>query len=244
MGLVIVYQKRVGCRLRKLKKNVKGLGGKGRLTDAKIDTLQNYFGIALRQNVGKLNDMRKPCLASMYHVAGYHDSCPSSKDSWCQYRVDKLNNTNLYKSKGELPIDVRKAILPIYNNLCKEEMLKKCLHGKTQNANESFNGTIWNRIPKATYVGLSTLCSGVYDAVSHFNYGQKAALDTIRLLDIDPGIYMTKSCGSINKKRKRQSIYKILSPQKERRKILRHSSKKRNDKVVEEEGTSFEAGGF
>ena len=76
------------------------------------------------------------------------------------------------------------------------------------------------------------MCSGVYDAVSHFNYGQKAALDTIRLLDIDPDIYMTKSCGSINKKRKHQFIYKTLS----RRKILRHSSKKRNDKVVEQEG--------
>ena len=74
------YQKRVGCRLRKLKKNMKVLGGKGRLTDAKIDTLQNYFGIALQQNVEKLNDMRKPCLASMYHVAGYHDCCPSSKN--------------------------------------------------------------------------------------------------------------------------------------------------------------------
>ena len=89
-------------------------------------------------------------------------------------------------------------------------MLKKCLHGKTQNSNESFNGTIWNWIPKATHVGLITLCSGVYDAVSHFNYGQKAALDIVRLLDIDPGIYMTKSCGSINKRRKHQSIYKTL----------------------------------
>ena len=47
----------VSVRLRKLKKNVKGLGGKGRLTDAKINTLQNYFGIALRQNVEKLNDV-------------------------------------------------------------------------------------------------------------------------------------------------------------------------------------------
>ena len=114
--------------------------------------------------------------------------------------MNKLNNTNLYKSKGELPIDIRKAILPIYNDLCKEEMLKKCRHGKTQNANESFNGTIWDRIPKVTHVSLSTLCSGVYDALSHFNYGQKAALDIIRLLDIDPGIYMIKFCGSINKK--------------------------------------------
>ena len=73
-------------------------------------------------NVGKLNDMRKSCLASMYHAAGYHDSCPSSKDAWCQYREDKLNNTNLYKCKTDLPTDVRKAILPIYNDLCK----KKC----------------------------------------------------------------------------------------------------------------------
>ena len=196
----------MGCRLRKLKQNVIGVGGKGRLTDAKSDTLQNYFGIAPRQNVGKLNDMGKSCLVSMYHVAGYHDSRPSSKDSWCQYQVDKLSNTNLYKSKGKLPTDVRRAILPTYNDFCKEEMLKKCLDGKTQNANESLSATIWNRIPKATHIGLSTLCSGVYDAVIHFNYGQKAALDTIRLVDIDPGISMTKSCGNINKKRNHQSI--------------------------------------
>ena len=33
------YQKRVDCRLRKLKKNVKGFGANGRLTNDKIDTL-------------------------------------------------------------------------------------------------------------------------------------------------------------------------------------------------------------
>ena len=126
----------------------------------------------------------------------------------------------------------------------KKKLLKKCLHGKTQNVNESFNGTIWNWIPKATHIGLSTLCSRVYEAVSHFNYGQKAALDTIRLVDIDPGTYMTKSCGSINKKRKHQSIYKTLSPQEKHRKFLRHSSKKRNDKVAEQEGTSYKVEGF
>ena len=39
-------QKRVGTALRKLKK-----GGKGKLTDAIIDKLQNYYGIAIRSNV-------------------------------------------------------------------------------------------------------------------------------------------------------------------------------------------------
>ena len=36
------------------KKDVKGLGWEGPLTDAKTDTLQNCFGIALRQNAGTL----------------------------------------------------------------------------------------------------------------------------------------------------------------------------------------------
>jgi len=84
----------------------------------------------------------------------------------------------------------------------------------------------------------------VYDAIGHFNYGQKAALDTMKLLNITPGFYMMKSCGSVNRKRKRLSVYKGTSLVKKRRKILRHSKKKRNDKIVEAEGTSYEAGGF
>ena len=48
-------QKRLGTRLRKLRKDYKGkrlndgkiLSGKGRLTDVAINTLQNYFGMAI-----------------------------------------------------------------------------------------------------------------------------------------------------------------------------------------------------
>ena len=46
----------------KEKNDVKELSGKGRLTDAKIDTLQNYFGIALRQNAGGI-DVSYCCLS-------------------------------------------------------------------------------------------------------------------------------------------------------------------------------------
>ena len=49
-------QKRVGNRLRKKKMEVKGLGGKKRLTDELINRLQNYFGIAIsnkREAVGR-----------------------------------------------------------------------------------------------------------------------------------------------------------------------------------------------
>ena len=111
------YKKGVGTRLRKLKKKTKGLGGKGRLTDTKIDTLQNYFGIAWRQNVGNLDAMTKACKASMFHVADYHDSCLKRRDSWCQFQKEKLLNTSLHKSKGGLPVDVRTSIILIYHDL-------------------------------------------------------------------------------------------------------------------------------
>ena len=40
-------QKRLQTALRKLKNKKKGMGGKGRLTDATIDKLQNDYGIAI-----------------------------------------------------------------------------------------------------------------------------------------------------------------------------------------------------
>jgi len=49
-------QKRMGTRLRNLKKNVKGLGGRGRLTDSLIDRFQNYYGIAISKRItGMIN---------------------------------------------------------------------------------------------------------------------------------------------------------------------------------------------
>ena len=83
------YQKRVGNRLRKLRTT----------TSSKIDILQYYFGIALRQNVGNLENMTNAIHASLYHVSGYHDSCPKTNDGWCQYKNDKVGGTNLFIKK-------------------------------------------------------------------------------------------------------------------------------------------------
>ena len=238
------YQKRIGTRLRKKKKEVKGLGGRGRLTDAKIDVLQNYFGIALRQNCGNLDQMILACKASMFHVAGYHDACPQGQESWCQYQLDRVNNTSLYKDKKVLPLDVRQAILPIYLDLCKRENLEKCLHGRTQNNNESFNGMIWNRVPKATHVGIDILSLGVYDAIAHFNDGAIAAYNILKGVGVEPGSNMVNGLQIQNKVRKRLSAFRMSGPQLKKRKIIRHLRKKKYDKNIADEGTSYEAGGF
>ncbi|CAB4006037.1 Hypothetical predicted protein [Paramuricea clavata] len=60
-------QKQVGSRLCKLKSankglklaDGKGLGGKGRLTDGKIDVLQNYYGVPVRENLDDVDRMAK-----------------------------------------------------------------------------------------------------------------------------------------------------------------------------------------
>lgn len=65
-------QKLVGCRLRKLRKRVAGLAGRGKLTDALIDRLQNYYGVAIRANVGDLQEMKKATPASLFHCSTPH----------------------------------------------------------------------------------------------------------------------------------------------------------------------------
>ena len=69
-------QKRMGKRLRQLRKTVKGLGGSKRLTDAMIDKIQNYYGIAIRHNAGKdVKTMKEAIwggggyLGGFFHVA-------------------------------------------------------------------------------------------------------------------------------------------------------------------------------
>ena len=58
---------------------MKGLNGK--LTATIIDTLQNYYGIAVRSNARDLEGMKKSIHASLFHVASnkdneWHDHCP------------------------------------------------------------------------------------------------------------------------------------------------------------------------
>ena len=244
------YQKRTGSRLRKLKKKTKGLGGKGRLTDSMIDRLQNYFGMAIRQNCHNLEAMQSAAKASLFHVSSskknnwHYPHCPVGPDSWCGYNRDKANGTNHYRPGPGLPKDIVMQIRPIYVELTSEENLKKCLHGKTQNQNESFNSTMWDRIPKARYVALKHLEFGVMDAVANFNIGRKASILIFEKLGMIPGKFMNNGCIAMNRKRLRNSLVKNRKPVKVRRQILRARKMKKIDTDKEKEGKTYAPGGF
>ena len=154
--------------------------------------------------------MQKATRATLFHVASsanqsYHSSayCPTGKDSWCRFQRDKTKGkgTNMYKPSKGLPLDVIKHVKPIFESLSSEELLSDCLHGKTQNHNESFNGTIWDRLPKSKYSGLTQLRFGVYDAVANFNIGRKASILIFEKMGMISGKYMLRGCFKTNKRR-------------------------------------------
>ena len=57
-----------------MKKKEKGLAGKGKLTNAIIDKLQNYYGIAIRQNKDNSAGMQAAVKATLFHVASSKDN--------------------------------------------------------------------------------------------------------------------------------------------------------------------------
>ena len=243
-------QKRLGTALRKLKKNVKGLGGKGKLTKALIDKLQNYYGIAVRANVGDLQGMKQAINASLFHCIAKADTphmhvhCPDGKDSWCRFKKDKAANTNTYRPSKGLPLNVIKEVKPVYVRLSQDSLLEQCLHGKTQNQNESLNGMIWERAPKVTFVGSGIIETASYDAIAHFNIGTDASRRILKELGIEAGEHTKNACKRLDLKRIKVSEYKEQNSVKQRRRQIRGKKKSRIDEVEQREGLQYGPGEF
>ncbi|KAJ8898268.1 hypothetical protein PR048_003628 [Dryococelus australis] len=74
-------QKRMDSRLRRLTTSKKGkklndgrtLDGKNRLTDSTIDIIQNYYGLAIRQNTDSVEKMRTTVWALFCHISSIDD---------------------------------------------------------------------------------------------------------------------------------------------------------------------------
>ncbi|GFW34532.1 uncharacterized protein TNCV_3104331 [Trichonephila clavipes] len=204
--------KRMGTRLRRLKTKMRGqklsdgkpLCGRNRLTEAEIDRLQAYYGLAIRRNLSSVKNMQQAIWAIFLHKLStdekpQHGFCPSDSDTW---------------------------------DLANPELLKKCLHGGTQNRNESVNNVIWSRVPKKTFVQLEVLSLGTYDAVSSFNMGNVSKLEILRKMCIEPGDYTVQAMECLDKQRLLRAKYYCLQKTKEVRKEKRLKRKKEDDELL------------
>ena len=186
-------QKRMGTRLRNKKKAAK-LGGKNRLTEAIIKKLTLYYGLAIRRNVDSVEGMRKAIIATLDHYCSTdksprHENCPTGADSWCEWRkAEAANQLKTFKNPPRL-IDeqIEKHIRPIYQDLSNDDLLTRCLGGHTQNANESFNSTVWRMAPKHLDSGLKIVETASYLAAGMFNEGYSTILTTMQQLQLKIG---------------------------------------------------------
>ena len=247
-------QKRLGTRLRNIVKAHKGtstpLSGRGKLTDNIINSMQNFYGMAIRKNSGQLYPMKKAIGAILFHCTDIknqelrHRMCPRDEETWCKYQLDKLKGTKTYKDKISIPYYIHNIIKPIFKDLSNDELLMKCLHGQTQNTNEALNSIIWTRCPKNVFVNRSTLEIGVNSAIIHFNNGSIGVTEVFNHFGLSGDVTVKKS-QERNKDRINRMNKKSTNKIKKRRKRLRTIKKGFSDREEETEVTeSYVPGRF
>ena len=229
----------------------KKISGRGRLTDKVINTMQNYYGMAIRQNTNDLFAMRKSVIATLMHNTNFDDAetrhryCPKSIDSWCKYQKDILTGEKTYKDHVNLPVAIKKEVEPIFKDLSSEALLSKCLDGLTQNNNESLNAFIWKKCPKNVYVSRNIIEIGVASAVLEFNNGTQGIKKVYENAGLHFGKFITAACKKKDKSRISIMTHKSSDSVKKRRKKLRAIRKGFCDKEKEEEGgESYVSGGY
>lgn len=83
-----------------------------------------------------------------------------------------------------LPRYICDIIKPLFERLSSDELLNKCTHGGTQNANEAFHHIIWQRVPKEKFCGAQRLRLGVSMATLSFNDGERGIIAAFQAMGL------------------------------------------------------------
>ncbi|XP_077258532.1 uncharacterized protein LOC143895352 isoform X2 [Temnothorax americanus] len=243
-------QKRMGTRLRDVKKKNKGIGGKGagKLTDKLIKDLTLYYGLAIRRHPDSAEEMKKAVWATFHHKCSTddepkHDNCPPGENSWCKWRVAEATGRLAdFHHEPALQESVQKAIRPVYEALSSNDLLQRCTGGNTQNDNESFNACIWKLAPKHLHCGVETIRIATYIAAGIFNEGYSSILKTMNTLGIIVGPNSKNFAVKTDEKRIAAADKNMSEFVKKARIEKINMQIQQNNFFEEEEGTLYGAG--
>ncbi|KAL8619907.1 hypothetical protein ACOMHN_015191 [Nucella lapillus] len=250
--------KRVGTALRNLvsdnKKRKVTLGGKksGALTQKTMNKLQSYYAKAIRSNHRSVTDMENAIWGTVFHCCStdddpHHQRCQKGKNSWCFYQRAIASEITPPKHEDNigtsLNIGVFRAIVPVYKKLADPELLKRCTHSKTQNANESLHGVIWSRCPKDNFASRAKVEMATILAVGEFNMGSTASHNFMASQGLTVGRH-TKRLGKArdNIRQGNSRLSKEAKQQKRREKIQQAKQKERRLQEKAEGGPAYVPG--
>lgn len=184
----------------------KGIGGIGRLTDKAIHKLQTYYHLYVR-HYRTPKRIAQATMAMYDHVTST-DKKPNHKNcdiKFCGYLKDPKNYKHKNKRNFHLPIEIMAPVKSVFEKKAEISFLEKVSHGKTTNANECFNSTVWNLISKNGFANLQLVNMALNIAVCQYNDGQLPILHILQDLGVSVSKGMAVRCKSMDQQR----LYKI-----------------------------------
>ena len=122
----------------------KGLSGKGRLTLARIDAVQIFFGKAIRKNKCNPQNKAKEIWAILDRCSSTvdqpkHDKCPKGENSLCPYQRDISTGQGTYRP-AKWPLT--KAIVDVLHPLFIFDLQMKVSSTGASKGDSKLNGVI------------------------------------------------------------------------------------------------------
>ena len=252
--------KRLGSALRNIVTDCRKRGvtlggrGKGQLTQNAIRKMTIYYNRAIRGS-NSVDSMKKAVMASLHHCFSTddrprHELCPTGVDSWCFFQEalakhqvpgphDKLVHTPLNEKK------LTPHLMPIYKRLSEDQLLSRCVSGKTQNANECLHSLIWARCAKDHFASRKRVQFVIATAAREFNCGAAASQDTANFFGFETGHHMKRLGAARMQRRVQNSIKYVKDRRNKRRDKVRAAKLKRLEELlVLEGGPAYAAGQF
>ncbi|GBM95278.1 hypothetical protein AVEN_199273-1 [Araneus ventricosus] len=130
-----------------------------------------------------------------------HRRYPEGVDSWCKCQRTRALDKPFKDKSTKLPQHIINIVKPMYMKLCDQQLLCKCLHDKTQNAIESFNGMLWNFVPKLHFVELQIMQLEAFMSVLQFKCGTNDMLSVLNYLNLRVGSHTLSELTLIEKER-------------------------------------------
>lgn len=221
------------------------------MTLARIDTIQNFYGRAIRDNQGNAKEMAKSTQAILKHYSStlekpQHDNCPVGSSSWCSYQRDIANGTNLHKPiKNPFNDAIVEVMQPLFDRLGDETFLVGSEDCYTQNRNECLHHVIWGMASKEVYSSPPEISLSISLGVLQFNQGFNATYaELLPTLGMQVHLPMLEAWKKIDLDRIYQADYRSSADVKQQRKAKRKSKLKRQDAFVHQEGIMYKSQAF
>lgn len=181
--------KRMGNRLFALKRSMREkevAGGKVQfrstleMTDNTIKALQRYYLVAVNRHIGGCWKSLKLDIMSTFFHSPARMTTPSmacAAKTGVLYQQDKKANVPIRSHKNmEVAIrctdpDILQKIHSVYKDLTSQDLLERCLKGRTQNPNESLHSKLWAKCSKSKFSGYDKDLFAAQLTVLQHNFG-------------------------------------------------------------------------